>query len=36
MTGAWLEKVAHYYELDDDITAVAIKIKQYQCDLNAV
>jgi hypothetical protein len=29
-------EVGCYCELDDDITVVAIKIKQYQCDLNAI
>jgi hypothetical protein len=29
-------KIARYRELDDDVMAVAIKIEQYQCDLNTV
>jgi hypothetical protein len=29
-------KITHYCELDDDVMAITIKVKQYQCNLDAV
>jgi hypothetical protein len=36
-TGDWgyAREIARYHELNYDITAVAVKIEEYQCDLDA-
>jgi hypothetical protein len=36
-TGDWgyAREIAHYHMLDDEVTTVAVKIEEYQCDLDA-